>query len=79
MLKPHKHLNPELSVLRIGGLIIKALKANGVLKYDELLVHLAEMAGPKAKDVFLPSLSFLFLLGKLTYHQGIDSFELVQY
>lgn len=76
MLKPGKHLNPQLSVIHIGGLIIKELKPRGMLKFDELLTNLSHTLGPKVKEVFLPSLSFLFLLGKIQYHQQIDSFEL---
>ena len=62
MLKPGKHLNPQLSVIHIGGLIIKELKNNGILKFDELLTNLSHKLGPNVKEVFHPSLSFLFLI-----------------
>jgi hypothetical protein len=77
MLKPEKHLDPRYSVIHVGGLILKALKDTGILTFDELLSLLIDETGIKIKEVYLPSLSFLFLLGKVQYHRKIDSFELV--
>ncbi len=68
-------MNPRLSAIHVGGLIIKTLKDSGMLTFDELLTNLVHKLGPKVKEVFLPSLSFLFLVGKIYYHQQIDSFE----
>jgi len=76
VLRPDKHLNPRLSVIHIGGLIIKALKDRGMLKFDELLSILIDQTDPRVKEVFLLAISFLFLLGKVQYHRKIDSFEL---
>ena len=77
MLKTDKHLDPSFSVINVGGLIIKTLKDTGILTFNELLSILMEKIGEKVKEVFLPSLSFLFLLGKIQYHQKIDSVELI--
>jgi len=76
MLKPDKHLDPRFSVIHIGGLVIKALRETGMMTFNELLAVLMENTGEKVKEVYLPSLSFLFLLGKIQYHPKIDSFEL---
>jgi hypothetical protein len=77
MLKPDKHLDPSFSVINVGGLIIKTLMDTGILTFNELLSILMEKIGEKVKEVYLPSLSFLFLLGKIQYHQKIDSVELI--
>jgi len=77
MLRPDKHLDPRFSVIHIGGLVIKALRETGMLTFNELLAFLMESTGEKVKEVYLPSLSFLFLLGKIQYHPKIDSIELV--
>jgi hypothetical protein len=77
MIKPNKHLDPRFSVVRVGALIIQALKENGLLRFDELLAVLINETDKRVKDVFLPSLSFLFLLGKIRYHKNIDSLELI--
>lgn len=78
MLKPRKHMNPELSVLHIGGLVIKSLQENNILKFDELLANLTDTLGPKVKTNYLAAVSFLFLMGKVKYHPNLDSFELVK-
>jgi hypothetical protein len=77
MLRPDKHLDPRFSVIHIGGLVIKALRETGMMTFNELLAVLMERTGEKVKEVYLPSLSFLFLLGKIQYHPKIDSVELV--
>ncbi len=77
MIKPNKHLNPRFSVIHVGGLIIKALKDSGMLTFGELLAVLTDKTGEKVKEVYLPSLSFLFLVGKIRYHKKIDSLELI--
>ncbi|MCX6580022.1 MAG: hypothetical protein NT166_07540 [Candidatus Aminicenantes bacterium] len=77
MLKPNKHLDPRFSVIHVGGLILKTLKDKGILTFDELLSILRGKIDVKVKEVYLPSLSFLFLLGKIQYHRKIDSFELI--
>jgi hypothetical protein len=79
MIKPHKHLNPRYSVIHISALILKALKENGILTFGELLAVLTDQVGDKVKEIYLPSLSFLFLTGKLKYHQKIDSFEIINH
>jgi hypothetical protein len=77
MLKPNKHLDPRFSVIHVGGLILKALKDTGMLTFAELLSILMDKIDVTVKEVYLPSLSFLFLLGKIQYHQKIDSVELI--
>lgn len=79
MIKPNKHLNPRYSVIHVSALIIKALKENGILTFDELLAILTNKVNEKVKEVYLTSLSFLFLTGKLKYHKKIDSFEIINH
>ncbi|MCP4219207.1 MAG: hypothetical protein GY765_31520 [bacterium] len=78
MIRPHKRMNPQFSVINIGGLIIRALKENRMLNFDQLLAHLAAQTSDEVKEVYLPSLSFLYIIGKLVYHQENDSFQLVE-
>ena len=78
MLKPNKHLNLQLSSINVSGLIIKILKDVQILTFDELLNNVKRGSNDDVKEMFLPALSFLFLLGKIQYHEGIDSFELKQ-
>ena len=75
MIAPHKYLNLNLSVLNLGGLIINTLKEDKVVKYDELLKKVILARGESAKEVFIPTLSFLYALGKIEYRKDIDTIE----
>jgi len=57
--------------------MIKILKKNGILTLNELLAALTDQLDPKIKETYLASLSFLFVLGKVQYHQKLDAIELV--
>jgi hypothetical protein len=78
MLLPHKYLNLELSVISITAVILSVFKAENFIKYDDLLKKLIDLKGEEVKEVFLPSLSFLYLIGKLKYHKSIDSIEYIK-
>ena len=76
MLKPNKHTNPMLSVVNIAGLIIEQVKNNDIVSYDDLLNKLVNLTLESVKDVFLYSLSFLYLLDKIEYIPDFDAFRL---
>jgi hypothetical protein len=75
MITPHKYLNLNLSILNLGGLIIGTLKEHGAIKYDDLLKKVILARGENAKEVFIPTLSFLYVLGKIEYQKDIDTIE----
>jgi hypothetical protein len=76
MIAAHKYLNLDLSVINVSALIISKLKGNNLLKYDELLGAMVSVLGEKVRDVFPYSLNFLFLLGKISYLDKLDAFQL---
>ena len=76
MLKPDKHTDPTLSVVNIAGLIIEEIKNNEIYGYNDLLNNLINQTSESVKDVFLYSLSFLYLLGKVEYLPGLDALRL---
>lgn len=78
MIAPHKYLNLNLSVLNLGGVVLNILKDKGAVKYDELLSSVVLQRGENAKEVFIPTLSFLFVLGKIDYKKDIDTIEYIQ-
>lgn len=78
MITPHKYLNLDLSVLSLGGLVINILKEEEVVKYDELLAKVILNRGSSAKEVFLQTLSFLYLMGKIDYQKEIDTIEYIK-
>ena len=76
MLKPDKHTNPVLSVINIAGLIIEQISNKEIVGYDELLTNLVNQTSKSVKDVFLYSLSFLYLLDKIEYIPDLDALRL---
>ena len=48
------------------------------IKYDELLGKVILARGNSAKEVFIPTLSFIYLLGKIEYTKEIDVIEYVK-
>ena len=78
MIAPHKYLNLDVSLLNLGGLVLNILKEDELIKYDELLEKVIITRGLNAKEVFIPTLSFLYLLGKIEYRKEIDSIEFIK-
>lgn len=75
MLKPTKHLDPTFSVLNVAAQALSMLMKQRTMKYDELYYKLDRRFGEHLRPVFLPSISFLYLLGKVEYHAKNDTFE----
>jgi hypothetical protein len=78
MIRPDKHMDLNFSVIRAGALIIEELQAAEYILFDELLDALIRKTDERVKSVFIPTLSFLFLLGKIQYCKKKDSFKLVK-
>lgn len=78
MITPHKYLDLNLSLLNLGGVILNILKEEGAVKYDELLEKVIIARGNSVKEVFIPTLSFLFILGKIDYQKNIDTIEFIK-
>jgi len=76
MLKPDKHTNPVLSVVNIAGLVIERIRNDEIVSYDDLLSNLVNQTSESVKDIFLYSLSFLYLLDKIEYIPDLDALKL---
>lgn len=79
MITANKYLNLDLSVIMISSLIIKHLKKNKFLKYDELSLLVVAELGEKSTEVLLYAVNFLFVLGKVSYDQETDAFYSFDY
>ena len=73
MITPHKYLDLNISLLNLGGMILNIIKDKGSVKYDDLLNKIILASGSNAKDIFIPALSFLYILGKIEYQKEIDT------
>jgi hypothetical protein len=62
----------------MGGMILNIIKDTGIIKYDELLNKVILSHGNNAIEVFIPTLSFLYIMGKIDYIKDIDAIEYIQ-
>jgi hypothetical protein len=75
MLTPRKHLNLDVSVLRVSSIMLRELSKRGVLEFERLRLIVQRRVGADGDEQFLPALNFLFLLGKVAYHVKNDTLE----
>ena len=76
MLKPTKFTNPEKTVLATATTLLERLREKRIESYSDLLAYTRS----QLQDVdilFVPSLSFLFLLNLIEYRPKVDAFEYV--
>ena len=78
MIKPAKHMNLDLSLIRISALLLKRLYKKRIISIDDALSRLQQKVGEDASIVFMPALTFLYILGKVEYHQHNDSLEYLE-
>lgn len=76
MLKPTKHNHPDQTVLAASTILLRELRKNQVITYDDLKTVLAKK-NRSVEFLFTPSLSLLFLVGLVEYLPKVDSFEYV--
>jgi len=75
MLTPKKHLNLEVSVLRVAALMLQQLRRRGVIEFERLRMYIIRRTGPDGELSFMPALNLLFLLDKVEYHLKNDTLE----
>ncbi|MDO5530928.1 ABC-three component system middle component 8 [Sutterella sp.] len=74
MLRPTKHSHPDKTVIYASYLILNRLIKNQTDSFDNLNNYVKQtIDGGEA--LFIPSISFLYLLGVVEYRQKTDSFE----
>lgn len=81
MLKPTKHLNLNLSPLRVAAIILRYLRRTRLASYDQLLTEVTSITGVDSKDtvyIIIPAINLIYLLGKLEYYPKTDSFEFLE-
>lgn len=78
MITPHKHMNLDGSVIRVSALMLREIMKRRTLEIEALREKITKKVGPDCAPVFMPALSFLYLLGKVEYHPKTDSVEFKQ-
>lgn len=74
MIRPTKHLDLNTCILRAASRLLSKLQADRLCRFDELRTMLSDF-GSDADLLFLPTVHFLFLMGRVQYHAQTDSFE----
>jgi len=75
MLAPKKHLNLDVSVVRIAAIVLRELQRRGVMEFERLRATFVRRIGLDGDLSFLPALSFLYLVGRIEYHLHNDMVE----
>ncbi len=76
MLRPTKHSHPDRTVIYVSLRLLARLKTHRLDDYDGLREY-AKKTVPGGEVLFLPALSFLYLLGLIEYRPKIDAMEYV--
>ena len=76
MLRPTKHSHPDRTVINVSLLLLARLRTRRIENYDGLRAY-AKTIVIGGDVLFLPSLSFLYLLGLLEYRPKTDAVEYV--
>ncbi len=76
LLKPTKSSHPDKTVLSVALAILRYIKKNRIDKFDNLRGYVKRTIDG-GDFLFMPALSFLFLLGTVEYHMKNDSIEYV--
>ena len=77
MIMPEKYTNLNLSLVNIGGVILKSLCNCSIQKYEDLENHVSAVLGDNSKLLFVSALSFLYAIGKISYQPTSDTINLV--
>jgi len=77
MLRPTKHTHPDRTVINLSLLLLSRLKNRRIDNYDALRKFAKENV--IGGDVlFLPALSFLYLMGLIEYRPKTDAIEYIR-
>lgn len=77
MIRPAKHLNLNTCVLRAASRLLTRLQRDRICHFADVRASLADL-GDDAEVVFLPTIHFLYLVGRVDYHPQTDSFEYLE-
>ena len=76
ILTPSKHTNLHYSIVNISANIIKVLQECEIIEYNNLLDILKSKIGIDVGEVFISSLTFLYIMQKIEYIEELDSIRI---
>ena len=78
MIKPHKYLDINNSLLSVGAEVLKIIMNQRIIRISDLELELKKVKGEQSLEFLMPSLCLLYTVNKIEYHQKIDSIEYLQ-
>lgn len=75
LLKPSKYTDPQVSILAVAATVIEVFMNVKRLRFVELHERVVLRLGDGAKENFIQAVSFLFVVGKISYTEEADYFE----
>lgn len=72
MILPSKHEHPDLTVVAVSAVLLKALRKGHLERYERLKERVVQY-NASAEPLLLPALLFLYALGLVEYHSKTDS------
>ena len=76
MIRPTKHSHPDRTVINLSLILLTRIRDQRVQSYDALF-DLAKKRVSGGDVLFMPSLSFLYVMGLIEYRPKNDSVEYV--
>jgi hypothetical protein len=76
MLRPTKHSHPDRTVINVSLLLLSRLKVYRIDEYDSLKNYAKKLV-IGGDILFMPALSFLYLMGLIEYRPKTDAVEYV--
>lgn len=76
MLRPTKHSHPDRTLINVAALLLNRLQQRRVEEYSALRKYIRKTV-TGGDFLFLPALSFLYLLGLIEYRPKTDALEYV--
>ena len=78
MITPSKHTDIRYSVLFLSNKIIKYLKRENIIKFNDLIEMLIADLGINVKNNVNETLLFLYALNKIEYIKKLDAISLIK-
>jgi hypothetical protein len=75
MLTAKKHLNLDVSVMRVAAIMLRELHRRGAVEFEKLRGVVIRRVGADGDLSFMSALGFLYLLGRVEYHTKNDTIE----
>ena len=75
MITPRKHMNLDVSVIRVAAFVVREVARQRYVELEKVRQKMIRKFGDDVDLVFGSAINFLFLLDRIAYHPKNDSLE----